>query len=122
MIYQGFLNVIIDFFVGLISKINGTIVIPLFNAIFSRVFGFDDFFSSAEQLLNDYVYNSIGFAKNVIINITGLPNGLFVAISLFLMFMFSLFMSSLIIRFFFNAYGIFRTGKSVYMNGGTHKK
>ena len=72
------------------------------------------FILTLTNFFNNTLLDYIKFSRDVIINITGLPVGLFIALAGILGVMLSLFIITLVLKFIFNGIALFRAGKSTY--------
>ena len=64
-----------------------------------------------------FLFKYIKFARDVLINVTGLPVGIFIFFGTFLTFCLLYFLATLILRFVFNAIGLARFGKAAISLG-----
>lgn len=107
-----------DFTFQMTSHFFGVFLKPLGDFIFKYILGVDNWLDVLDNFLNTYFYNGIGFAKNVIINVTGIPNEFFSVVAHFLFWCFELFIITLSVKFILNAISLFRTGRSISNIGG----
>ena len=115
--FSNIIGFLLDFISGFISKTIGFILNPLFDLLVDWNIISTDYFDIFTSFLNDFVFKYIKFARDVIINVTGIPVGLFTLFGTFLAFCLIFFLGTLTIRFVFNAVGLVRFGKATITLG-----
>lgn len=103
----------LEFWYGTISKIVGFFAKPFFEFLVSQHLLDANYLSITSNFIFDNLIPKFKFARDVIINITGLPVQVFIILSNILLLSFGLYITFLALKFALNAWGLFRTGRSV---------
>lgn len=107
-LFENFLKII----VRLLTLISGVIFSPIYLWVKLLFPDFDNYLDLINNFLNEYIYNILPFIKQVILNITGIPNGLFVILVNLFLGRFILMGTKKVILFIKNVWAVFRKGSS----------
>ena len=106
------LGLFLDFWYGTISRIAGFVLKPLFDYLVDQNILSDNYLQIATDFVEELLRKFL-FARDVIINVTGVPVQVFVILGNVLALSFGLYTIALGLKFALNAWSWFRTGSSV---------
>lgn len=104
---------LVDFVLQIVSKVTSFVLEPIFKWCVDLGLFEYSYLDNVQYFLNTYFYKGIRFAKEVVINITGIPNQLFILLAMLLGFTMVAYISMFAFKFIFNTYALVRGASGI---------
>lgn len=109
--FNGLLTFLTTAWFKLITLISSLIFLPVYTTMTAFIPDFNNYLTTINNFLNDYILKGVAFFREVMFNITGFPRPLFNFLLAFLAFKFGLMLTKQMLKMVVHAYYFVRGSK-----------